>query len=396
MNYFVADPEWGVWITAYFYLGGIAAGVYFLAVLIEWFGPKEARPLAGIAYRLAFPLVLLCTAFLIVDLGRPERFWHMMFKSEVMKEAFAVGFPWTAPGWETAVRAPVFKYWSPMSAGSWALAVFGACTFVSFVGEFIRSFVAAFFRKDRGERVRRAGVFGWVWGGVHLIFQVVGCLAGFFVASYTGVLLEATNQPVWSDTTWLGPLFLASAASTGLAALRLIAWWRNVGPREARERLGRAEPLALGLELVLLAVFAASLGAAVVPVLTTVRGQILLTGTLAAGILAPGVLHFAAGRRPWAAPAAAACVLLGGLLLRYGAVSTPAELLARGPTAAVAERPVGTPEGWLDGTALQKVLTPEAARERGERGADVNNRPGPVVVPRSKLPRETPEGPDGT
>ena len=49
MNYFVASPDWGVWIIAYFYLGGIAAGAYFLAILIEWFGAEEDRPLARIA-----------------------------------------------------------------------------------------------------------------------------------------------------------------------------------------------------------------------------------------------------------------------------------------------------------------------------------------------------------
>ena len=27
MNFFVVYPEWGFWITAYFYLGGIAANV---------------------------------------------------------------------------------------------------------------------------------------------------------------------------------------------------------------------------------------------------------------------------------------------------------------------------------------------------------------------------------
>ena len=46
------------------------------------------------------------------------------------------------------------------------------------------------------------------------VLQALGCVAGFFVASYTGALLSATNQPMWSDTVWLAPLFLASAAST--------------------------------------------------------------------------------------------------------------------------------------------------------------------------------------
>ena len=44
MNPFVADPEWGWWITFYFFLGGIAAGAYFLATLIELFGQEVDRP----------------------------------------------------------------------------------------------------------------------------------------------------------------------------------------------------------------------------------------------------------------------------------------------------------------------------------------------------------------
>ena len=43
MNPFVADPQWGWWIVLYFYLGGIAAGAYFLATLIELFG-REVLP----------------------------------------------------------------------------------------------------------------------------------------------------------------------------------------------------------------------------------------------------------------------------------------------------------------------------------------------------------------
>jgi formate-dependent nitrite reductase membrane component NrfD len=376
MNFFVAGPDWGFWIIAYFYLGGVAAGSYFLAVLIEWFGPKEARPLAGIGYRLAFPLVLLCAVCLIVDLGRPERFWHMMFKSEVVKAAFAAGFPFTGPGWELAVRAPILKFWSPMSAGSSALAVFGACSFVSFAAEV--------WGDVRGLRWLRAH---WL----HRVLQVVGCLAAFFVASYTGVLLEATNQPMWSDTTWLGPLFLASAASTSLAAMTLIARRWKVRTAEARERLEGAETWAMGLEFAALVAFAISLWAYLPAVLSTVRGVIFLGGTLLVGILTPLAFQVTAARRRWVAPAAAACVLVGGLLLRYGAVTTPSEMLARGPTAAVAETGVGTPPGWLDDSPwLQRWLAPEEARAPGEPGADPNNRAGPIVTPRSKLPHVDP------
>jgi len=352
MNFWVADPEWGVWIVAYFFLGGIAAGSYFVAVLIEWFGSAEDGELARVAYRIAFPLTLLCAVFLIVDLDRPERFWHMLFKSEVMKAAVDEGFPFSSEGWRLAAQAPAFKYWSPMSIGSWVLGLFGVCTFASFLA-------ATWPKRWPGRWVTRT------WP--HRVLQVIGCIAGFFIASYTGALLSATNQPVWSDTTWLGALFLASAASTGLAAMTLLAWWKNTGTPEARERLRGAEPLALGLELVVLGAFLASLGENLGPVLQTVRGVILVFGTLLFAVLVPLLIHSRIGeRKRWGVPAAALCVLFGGLLLRFGAVTTPGELLRRGPA------------------ALTR-FAPEEHRRRGESGADIHNYKE-KARPRSKLP----------
>ena len=81
-------------------------GSYFIAILIEWFGADEDQPLAQIAYWIAFPAVVLCGLALVVDLHRPERFWHMLLKSEVTKAALAGGFPFTGAGWQRAVQAP--------------------------------------------------------------------------------------------------------------------------------------------------------------------------------------------------------------------------------------------------------------------------------------------------
>jgi formate-dependent nitrite reductase membrane component NrfD len=343
-----------VWIIAYFYLGGIAAGAYFLAILIEWFGSEEDQVLASVAYWIAFPLVLLCAFFLTIDLDRPERFWHMLFKSEITKTAFAEGFPFTAAGWRLAVQAPAFKYWSPMSAGSWGLSLFGLCSFASFV---------ATLWPDRipGRWLHRR------WP--HHILQVIGCAAGFFIASYTGALLSATNQPMWSDTVWLAPLFLASAASTSLAAVGLIAWWKDLGTAQTRERLEGAERLALCLELIVLGAFVASLGDNLRPVLQTVRGNVLVFGSLLMAVLVPLLLHARIGhRRWWGVPGAMACALLGGLILRYGAVTTPGELLRRG-------------------SITRLGYAPEAHRRIGERGADIGNH-GAVGRPASKLPLE--------
>jgi protein NrfD len=348
VNFFVADPDWGGWVVAYFFLGGIAAGTYFLAILMEWFGSEEDRPLARIAYVIAFPLVVICGVLLIVDLHRPERFWHMLLKSEVTKAAFAEGFPFTGEGWRLAVQAPAFKYWSPMSAGSWGLTLFGICTFASFLAAV-------------GPKRWPGRWFLARWP--HLLLQIIGSVAGFFVAAYTGGLLSATNQPMWSDTVWLAPLFLASSASTSLAALGLIARWKEIGSPQARARLEGAEPLALGLELIVLGAFVASLGDNLGPVLQTVRGNILIFGSLVVAVLLPLLLHVRVGRRRrWGMPGAALCVLLGGLLLRYGAVTTPSELLRRGPSTLVG-------------------FAPEQGRQVGEGGADIGNH-GQEIKPR--------------
>jgi len=353
MNLFVADPHWYGWVVAYFFLGGIAAGAYLLACLIEWFGTDDDARLARVAHWIALPLILLCAVFLIVDLHRPERFWHMIFKSEVTKQAFAEGFPFTATGWRWAADSLMFKPWSPMSSGSWGLSVFGACAAVSFLVA-----VRPHWRAVRW--INRP----WVMHAV----RAVGVLAAVYVGSYTGALLSATSQPVWSDTTWLSPLFLASSVSTGLAAMVLLARWKRVGTPEARHKLESADLWAVGLEAVLLAAFLVSLGAYLEPMMFTVSGNLLVFGTVLAGLAAPLVIHRVYGERGWSQAAAAVCVLIGGLCLRTGAVTVNAELLARGPAAAAG-------------------ISPEQTRRVGQPGADPGNRM-PEVPARTKLPGE--------
>ncbi len=353
MNLFVADPRWGWWIILYFYLGGIAAGAYFMSTLIELLGGEEDRELSRIGYQVAFPLVCLCGLFLVIDLERPERFWHMLFKSEVVKAAFAEG--WPLGGWGTMRHAFLYKYWSPMSVGSWALALFGLCSFLSFLGSLWP-----------GGRLER--LFRWTLLGRGL--QGVGSLVGFFIAAYTGALLTATNQPVWSDSDWIAPLFLTSAASTGIALMLLIAEWRHVAPPALR-RLERADLWALGLELAVFAAFLGSLGVGLLAVLESWHGRLFVVGVLVLGLLVPLAVHLRLGLSLPARGAVVASLfaLFGGFLLRYALLTTPPELLARGP-AGVAR------------------FSPEDGRPRGEAtGADPDNRGG-EVRPASKVYHE--------
>ena len=353
MNLFVADPQWGVWIVLYFYLGGITAGAYLLAVLLEWFGNADDANVARVAHLIAFPLTAVCLLLLVIDLGRPERFWHMLLKSEVAKLAVAEGFPFSAVGWKWALRTPLLKPWSPMSAGSWGLSVFAFCAFVSVLGA-----VRPHWRVSRWLARR------WVRNPI----RAVGLLSAFYVGSYTGSLLGASNQPVWSDTTWLSPLFLASAVSTGLATMILLARRQQAGTPEARHKLESADLWTTGLEFVVLVLFLLSLGAVLEPVLGTFTGNLLVFGTLLIGLAAPLVIHRVYGIRGWAQVAAAVCVLVGGLCLRVGAVGVNAELLARGP-------------------AANRGISPELTRHVGQPGADPGNH-GAEIPARTKLPGE--------
>ena len=235
--------------------------------------------------------------------------------------------------------------------GSWASSPFGLCSTLSLLG--------SLWPGGRLEYLFRRSWFG-------KLTSAVGCLVGFFVASYTGALLTATNQPIWSDSVWIAPLFLTSAASTGIAAILLIARGSGVAPAPL-ERLNRLDQWALGLELAFFLVFLGSLGAFVLPMLAVPNGLVFVFGTLLVGILAPLLLHgraTATGGRGIAA--AAFLALVGGFLMRYGILTTPPMLL---------EHP----------QAVAARFGPEDGRPRGGgAGADPGNH-GAKVEPPSKI-----------
>jgi formate-dependent nitrite reductase membrane component NrfD len=295
MNRYVVDPEWHAFIIAYFYLGGIAAGAYAMASLAALFGTEEDRRSTRAAYYLAFPLVSVCGVLLIIDLGRPERFLHMLIKSNT----------WT----------PMFKWWSPMSVGSWGLSAFGGFAFASFLGVLAEDGRLGLGRWSGLARKLGQGPFAKA-------FQVGGSLAGFFLGGYTGALLSASNQAVWADSTWIAPLFLASAASTGIAATLLLGRWLGESPSgDSVHRLERLDRFAIGLELALLAIFAISLGGYWRPILLRWPGVLIPAFVLPVGLLAPLIVHGIGWRR--AALAAPMLVLAGGLALRVAVVLAP-------------------------------------------------------------------------
>src|SRR5262249_1957863 len=93
------------------------------------------------------------------------------------------------------------------------------------------------------------------------LFNVVGAVVGLFIASYTGVLLSVSNQPVWSDTGALGGLFLASGLSGAVALLALLVRNRPAAAFSLG-RLHQADGYFSILELVLMVAFFITIAAA--------------------------------------------------------------------------------------------------------------------------------------
>jgi formate-dependent nitrite reductase membrane component NrfD len=297
-----AAPEWEWWLVLYFFIGGLAAGLYFVTALIELVGTEPDRKMAKVSYYLVFPLSLLCGVLLIADLGRPERFWHMLIQSETGR--------------------PMFKYWSPMSVGAWALFIFGGLSLLSFIGVLAEDGRLGL---GRFQRLARALHYGPVGVGFTLLCAGVG----FFIASYTGVLLTATNQPFWSDTPLLGGLFLASAAATGTALLLLLCL-----PSAAPASLARLEWVnswALGLELLLLVVFLAALGPLATPLLGSSYGQMLLVVTGLLGLVIPlGLRLVLRSGGKWLTVVTCLLVLLGGFEMRYSMLMAAQHIIVAG------------------------------------------------------------------
>jgi len=277
----VADPHWYWWIIAYFFLGGIAAGAFLIASTVDLFAGAENRPVVRVGYLLAAPLAALCGLFLAVDLGQPLRFWHMLVN--------------------VTTAQPAFKYWSPMSYGSWILTGFGLCAGAAFL------LIAAEWR-------------GFAWARrLTKIPAAFGVVFAILLVSYTGVLLNATNQPIWGDNTILGALFAASGTSTGIATIALIiSFWR--GRSELLiARLERADTLAIIVELVLLVSLIGILAAAGAGgvLIAGKLAPILYGGVLVVGLLIPLGLYLRPRTLGHATPIiAASLALIGGFILR--------------------------------------------------------------------------------
>lgn len=212
----------------------------------------------------------------------------------------------------------VHPAWSHLAVGAWALA---ACL----------ALAAAL-------GLAWAGAGSWSVAAFRAICAV-GAVVALAVAVYTGLLLQSIGAvPLWSSPA-LPVLFVLSSASCGIALVLGAAQLSGAAGKfgVVMRRLAAADAAVVVAEA--LAAVALVLGAqggagfsagtpsaaaataAVAELMTGELAWLFWGGFAAAGLAAPLVLDvlLARGRRPMPglALAAAACVLVGGLIMRY-------------------------------------------------------------------------------
>jgi hypothetical protein len=170
-------PGWHGIIAWDALLNGMATGLFLAAAVSELAAPAVFMHVAKIAYPVALVLLLVDLGLLVLDLGDPLRFHHML---------------------------RVLKLGSPMSVGTWCLTIF-SLPLTAAAGLSVLS------------------VLGFDFKWARIIAVVLGLLPGFGSAAYKGVLLSTNAQPGWKDARWLGGYLTNSALLMGCGELLVLS-----------------------------------------------------------------------------------------------------------------------------------------------------------------------------
>lgn len=212
------DPYLNIWhweIPVYLYLGGLAAGIMFFAGLFTIMGKEKEMETTVKWAPFLVPVVLVVGLFaLFLDLKHQLFFWRLY----------------------TTIRLE-----SPMSWGAWTLMFVTPLSMVwvaSYLKEAIPNWNWRFSIAKQFEAlaIKYRKHMAWAMMALAIILGV-----------YTGILLSAFNaRPLW-NTSILGPLFLVSGLSTGLAAIM----WMSKSHYE-RTVLSKIDIALIGVELFLI------------------------------------------------------------------------------------------------------------------------------------------------
>lgn len=284
------EEPWGALLAAYFILIGISSGV----TLVPWLLPSRdgavAVTLDWWSSWIALFALAIASAVLIVDLGRPERFFLMITE-------------FTNLG-------------SVMSVGAKFIALEGALLVLSVYLLHLRRAAA-----QAGRSTLSPGTTTWVYRTVASALAVTSLA----LAVYPVSLLARTWGSPLANTPQAGTLFLATALLMGVASILCVSW---LLPEQTRaEVTGRLRALLLALvvaEAVLLLFEGLALygnGQALEVVLhdiTQGSGAPVLWGLIVTtGLVVPALVLLASPRGRASLLVASAAAVAGAATIRY-------------------------------------------------------------------------------
>lgn len=269
-------PPWHNAVTFDLMLSSISSGTFIVAAILLLISPLRFRVLAIVGFFVAFLVEIADLISLVIDLGDALRFHHML---------------------------RTFKPRSPMSVGVWLSS--GLATF---------AFIAVVLSLSL-----MRGNLGLI--GALQAVAAVGLLFALGVATYKGVLLSATAQPVWGQMRWLGAVLSISSGTCGLAVMLTAS--TAYGDEAASAALRFAAGVVLALYTVVLAFAFATINHALAPRMG--RRRIIFWNLLA--ILIGGAIPATLALLPRYAAGIdyliLATTILGGLALRHVLITIP-------------------------------------------------------------------------
>jgi Ni/Fe-hydrogenase subunit HybB-like protein len=72
------EVSWGMYIANFTFFVGVAAAAVMIVIPVYIYGNEDMHDLVIFGELLAVAAIFMCLAFVTVDLGRPDRFWHLI------------------------------------------------------------------------------------------------------------------------------------------------------------------------------------------------------------------------------------------------------------------------------------------------------------------------------
>jgi len=173
--------SWGMYIANFTFLVGMAAAAVMLVIPVYVYRNKELHDLVIFGELLAVSAILMCLAFVTVDLGRPDRFLHLLRR---------FNFPISMLTWDVVVL------------NGYLLLNLHICGYLVYCAY-------------RGRQPSRAFYVPFVFIAIFWAISIHTVTAFLYVG--------LGGRPFW-NTAIVAPRFLASAFAAGPAFLLLTLW----------------------------------------------------------------------------------------------------------------------------------------------------------------------------